>query len=95
MALRNLLIESKKSFSFRPDSFWIPEMVRLRDQVKINHKYKSIFLRIFMGSKVTPHGFPWIVRIEINDSSGRFCGGNIIGQKWILTGNGNKNNDFK
>ena len=43
-----------------------------------------------MGSNVSPHGFPWIVRIELNDGSGNFCGGSIIGEKLILTGNGLK-----
>ena len=43
-----------------------------------------------MGSNASPHGFPWIVRIELNDGSGNFCGGSIIGEKLILTGNGIK-----
>ena len=45
---------------------------------------------MFMGSNASPHGFPWIVRIELNDGSGNFCGGSIIGKKLILTGNGIK-----
>ena len=44
---------------------------------------------MYMGSYASPHAFPWIVRIEINDGSdGNFCGGSIIDQKWVLTGNG-------
>ena len=44
---------------------------------------------MFMGSYTSPHAFPWIVRIEINDGSdGNFCGGSIIDRKWVLTGNG-------
>ena len=43
-----------------------------------------------MGSNASPHGFPWIVRIELNDGSGNFCGGSIIGEKLILTGNDRK-----
>ena len=46
------------------------------------------------GSDASPHEFPWIVRIEINDGSdGNFCGGSIIDRKWVLTGNG-KNDQF-
>ena len=47
-----------------------------------------------MGSNASPHGFPWIVRIELNDGSGNFCGGSIIDQKFILTGNGIKNDNY-
>ena len=43
-----------------------------------------------MGSNPSPNGFPWIVRIELNDGTGNFCGGNIIAPKLILTGYGIK-----
>ena len=63
---------------------------------KLKRKYQLLLLSMVMGSDAIPHEFPWIVRIEINDGSdGNFCGGSIIDQKLVLTGNGKNDHFFK
>lgn len=39
--------------------------------------------RIVGGEAATPHEFPWLVGLSMNDSW--FCGGTLINQKWVLT----------
>merc|ERR1712227_557920 len=42
-------------------------------------------LRVFAGTTARPNEFPWMARISLNEATGNFCGGSVIGEKWIIT----------
>ena len=49
--------------------------------------------RIINGVEVTPHSWPWTVRlflqdqamVDANSNSGFACGGSVIAENWVLT----------
>merc|ERR1712012_148326 len=41
--------------------------------------------RVYKGATARPNEFPWMARISLNEATGNFCGGSIIGKKWIIT----------
>jgi len=41
------------------------------------------FIRIVGGEEATPHSFPWMAALFVNDEW--FCGGTLISDEWVLT----------
>ena len=59
----------------------VSNLIPTDTKCKSNPFYSSN--RIVGGSPVVPHSWPWIVR-QMKDG-GRWCGGSILNNEWVLT----------